>query len=283
MGSCKRILLWKLLAITLMVSVGSFHLLVAQSAMAKTAARAAGELSFARQVTLNGTAAISGITVFSESRVKTSSVGAATVNLNKLGRVGLGPETEMTLRFAEGMVGGTLHAGQVVVNAPAGVKIAIVTADGTALTEGKQATVLTVDVTGGKMRVAASLGSAQVNSGNKVEKVEAGQEVSVSAKTSSQTHRVRTIAIGTLSAGGGIGALALGSLGSSARFLGFTPPTSTASVFPSVGGGAKPDAFGDPPCRNFFGNTGNSFVCRDYFNTHCLGNPSIRGVCNPFQ
>jgi len=280
MKSRKSTSLRKALAVISMLALSSLGLLAA-SGLAKTAARASGELSFARQVSVNGTGVISGITVFSESRVKTSPVGAATINLNKLGRVGLGPETELTLRFSEGLVGGMLHSGRVVINVPAGVKISLITAEGTAATEGKTASALTVDVTGGQMRVAAGLGSAQVNSGGKVERVEAGQEVSVSARPASQSHRRRAIALGTLGASGGFGALALSSLGSSAHYLGFKSPT--ASVFPSAGGSRGTDGFGDPPCRDFFGNFGsNAFICRDYFNTHCLAQPSRRGVCNPF-
>jgi len=276
----------KLLSWALSLTLSSCHLLVASSAMAKTGAKLMGELSFARQVTVNGTGVISGITIYSDSRVKTSQLGAATVNLDRLGRIGLGSDTDLLLRFSEGMIGGNLISGRVTVNAAPGVKISIVTADGVATSEGKQGAVLTVDVTGGNTRVASSLGEARVTSGNKVEKVEAGDEVSVSGKTPSQgSRRGRTIAIGALGAGGGLSALALGAFGSTSRSLGFT--SATATVFPNASSGpsSAPDAFGDPPCRDFFGNSpfNNRLVCRDYFNTHCLAQPSRRGVCNPFR
>jgi len=204
----------KMLAITLMLTVSSFSTLVATSVMAQTAPKAAGELTVSGPVTLNGTAAISGATVFNDSRVKTSRTGAATVNLGKLGRIDLGPETEMTLRFSDGNVGGNLLSGRAVVSAPVGVGISVATADGVAVSEGKQAAVLTVDVTCGNTRVAASRSDAKVTSGNKVEYVAAGQEVAVGTQTAGATQGSRCTRLSAAGAGvgGGLSAGAIAAL-----------------------------------------------------------------------
>lgn len=178
----------KILVTMLVLSLGSFPLLVTGSTAAKTVA---GELLFARQVTLNGTAAISGLTVFSESRFQTSPSGAATINLNQLGRIGLGPETEMTLRFTESMMGGSLLSGRVIVSAPAGVKILVVTAQGLTQSDGKQATALTIDVTDGHTRVVANLGDAEVTSGHRIEYVAEGKEVVVGTKAANKSARTK--------------------------------------------------------------------------------------------
>ena len=146
----------KALAVAVMMAVSSFYLLVTTSALAQTAAKAAGELSVTGNVTINGTPAISGATVFSDSEVKTSGNGSATVNLGKLGRVQLGPESEMTLNFTDGKVGGNLSAGRAVVTTPAGIAVAVATSEGTAIADGKSASTLTVDVTCGNTRVAAA-------------------------------------------------------------------------------------------------------------------------------
>src|SRR5689334_14728906 len=125
----------KALAIAVMVTVGSFYSLVTTSALAQSA-KAAGELSVSGSVTINGTSAISGATVFSDSKVKTARNGAATINLGKLGRVQLGPESEMTLSFTDGKIGGNLSSGRAVVTAPAGVAIGVATSEGVATADG---------------------------------------------------------------------------------------------------------------------------------------------------
>ena len=61
--SRKPTTLRKALAVTLMVTVGSFYTLVTTSVMAQTAPKSSGELSVSGQVMLNGTAAISGATI----------------------------------------------------------------------------------------------------------------------------------------------------------------------------------------------------------------------------
>ena len=206
--SRKPTTLRKTLAVGLMLAVGSFYTLVTIPAMAQTAPKASGELAISGPVTLNGTAAISGATVFSDSTLKTGRNGGATVNLGKLGRVELGPESEMTLRFSEGTVGGNLRAGRAVVNAPAGVGISVVTADGIAVSDGKQAAALTVDVTCGNTRVAASRSDAKVTAGNKVEYVAAGQEVQVGQAAAAASRCTRLSAANQ----GGMGGLSAGAI-----------------------------------------------------------------------
>jgi hypothetical protein len=174
-----------MMSIALMLSVGSLYTFGATSALAQSApAKSAGELSVVGAATINGTPAISGATVFSDSRIKTSRNGAATINLGKSGRVELGPDSEMTLRFSDGMVGGNLVAGRAVVSAPAGVAVSVATNDGVAASDGRQPSSLTVDVSCGNTRVASSRSEARVTAGSKVETVAAGQEVAVGTQAS---------------------------------------------------------------------------------------------------
>jgi hypothetical protein len=175
----------------MMLTVGSFYTLVTNSAIAQTS-KASGELSVTGSVMINGTQAISGATVFNDTKVKTSRNGAATVNLGKLGRVQLGPESEMTLRFSDGNIGGNLNAGRAVVSAPAGVSISVATTEGVATSDGKDAASLTIDVTCGNTRVAASRSAAKVTSGSKVEYVAAGNEVAVGAQGAPRCARLST-------------------------------------------------------------------------------------------
>lgn len=209
--SSKPTTLRKMLAVTLVLTVGSFYSLVTTTTLAQTA-KVAGDLSVTGQVTLNGAAAISGATVFSDSRVKTGQKGGAIVNLGKLGRIELGPEAEMTLSFSESTIGGNLLSGRAVVSAPTGVGISVTTSDGNAVADGKQATALTVDVACGNTRVASSRGEAKVNSNNKVESVAAGHEVAVGTQTpGSRCTRLTAGGAGAAGAGGG-GGLSTGAI-----------------------------------------------------------------------
>jgi hypothetical protein len=207
----------KALTVAVMLAVSSFYSLVGASALAQSV-KTAGELSVTGSVMINGTQAISGATIFSDSQIKTARNSGATISLGKLGRVQLGPESEMTLRFTEGNVGGNLTAGRAIVSAPAGISINVATAEGIATADGKQAATLTIDVTCGNTRVAATRSAAKVTSGSKVEVVAAGSEVAVGQaagaprcarlSTASQSQGLSTGAIAALIIAGVGGAVA---------------------------------------------------------------------------
>jgi hypothetical protein len=212
--SRKPAMLQKALTVSLMITVSSFYTLVPVTALAQTGSKASGELSVSGPVTINGTAAISGATIFSDSTIKTSHKGSATVNLGKLGRVQLGPESEMLVRFSDGMVGGNLAAGRAVASTPAGVSVSIATREGTAVADGKQASVLTIDVTCGNTRVMSTRGDATVTSNGKVESVAAGHEVAVGqASQAPRCTRLTTSSFGTGLSSGALAALLIAGAG----------------------------------------------------------------------
>jgi hypothetical protein len=202
----------KALAIALMLSVGGFYSLITNSALAQSAAKAAGELSVKGNVTINGTSAISGATIFSDSLVKTQRGGGATINLGKLGRVQLGPESEMRLRFADGSIGGNLTSGRAVLSAPTGVAISIATSEGVTTADGKQASALTIDVTCGNTRVAAGRNGAKVTAGGKDQYVAAGSEVAVGQAQAPRCTRLSTAREPGLSSGA-VAALVIAGVG----------------------------------------------------------------------
>ncbi len=204
----------KALSVAMMVTVGCFYSLVSTSALAQTAK--SGELTVAGSVMINGTQAISGATVFSESKIKTARLSGATINLGKMGRIQLGPESEMTLRFTDGNIGGNLTAGRAVVSAPAGVSISVATAEGIATADGKQASALTIDVTCGNTRVASARSAAKVTSGAKVETVAAGSEVAVGQQPAAGAPRCARLATTSFSdklSSGAIAALIIAGVG----------------------------------------------------------------------
>jgi len=163
-------------ALILALFVGSFFFTI--TAIADPTSNASGELLVAKEVTLDDAPASAGLTVLSGSRIKTGLGGQVTVNLSKLGRVTLGPDTEAVLTFSEGVVGGELLSGWMVISAPKGVRISHMTADGAVIADGSLSSLLTIDVTSGNTRVESS--GASVLSGNKREVVVAGEELEFS-------------------------------------------------------------------------------------------------------
>jgi len=220
----------KALTVAVMMAVSSFYSLVGASALAQSS-KAAGELSVTGSVMINGTPAISGATIFSDSKIKTSRNSAATINLGKQGRVQLGPESEMTLRFVDGNIGGNLTAGRAVVNAPAGVSINVATAEGIATADGKQAVTLTIDVTCGNTRVAATRSGAKVTSGSKVETVAAGSEVAVGQAQAPRCARLSTASQSQGLSTGAIAALIIAGVGGAVG--GIVAATQADDVTPS--------------------------------------------------
>jgi hypothetical protein len=202
----------KALTVVVMMTVGSFSSLLTNAAMAQVAPKLAGDVSVRGSVMLNGVTASNGATVFADGRIRTGSNSGATINLGKLGQVELEADSELVLRLEQNLIGGNLRAGRATVTAPKGVSVNILTADGIATAEGKDASVLTVDISCGNIRVMSIRNEAKVTAGSRVEIVPAGQEVSVG--TPQDAARCARIAQAPKGGGaaGGIGALSGGAL-----------------------------------------------------------------------
>ncbi len=169
----------KALTVIMMMTVGSFSSLLTNAAMAQVAPKLAGDISVRGSVMLNGVNASNGATVFADGRVRTGSNSGATINLGKLGQVELDADSELVLRLEQNLIGGSLRAGRATVTAPKGIAINVLTADGIATAEGKDASVLTVDISCGNIRVMSVRNEAKVTAGSRVEIVSAGKEVSI--------------------------------------------------------------------------------------------------------
>lgn len=171
----------------LVITVGIFQSLHMGSVLAQVTPRLAGDLSIKGFVTLNGLNAANRATVFDGGHIKTGNNSSALISLGKRGQIELGPNSELILKSDAETLGGNLRSGQATINAYAGVNINILTSDGIAATDGKDASVLTVDVACGNTRVNSSQGDARVTAGNRVEIVAAGQEVAVGAQQQTAT------------------------------------------------------------------------------------------------
>lgn len=105
-----------------------------------------GQLIVTGAVTVNDKKAISGTSVFNNSRLSVACAGGnrAIVSLGRLGRIELNPGAQLLLRFADGLISGELVTGRIIVNAPAGVKVAINTPEGVSAADGKEPAALAV-------------------------------------------------------------------------------------------------------------------------------------------
>jgi hypothetical protein len=147
----------------------AFFTLTAGAVSAQSPAKApwkvTGEIVSASKTTINGFSAISGATVFNNNRIRTGKEGAAIINLGRLGRIELGPDTDMTLRISEASIGGELRStqtGQMIVSAQKGVTVAVNAAEGVVTTDGREPAVLTIYLDGKSPRVIAHRGTANV-------------------------------------------------------------------------------------------------------------------------
>lgn len=193
----------KTLTVTLMVAVGSLNTLV----LAQVSPKLSGEMSVRGTVTLNGINATSGATVLDMGKIKTANNGVATINLGSLGQVELASDSELVLKVDNGVIGGNLRSGKVIVSTPSGVRVNILTTEGVAATEGNEAAIVSVDVSCGNTRVMSSKSDARLTSGTKVEYVAAGQEIAVGSPNP-QAPNCKRMAVIPAHAGLASGALA---------------------------------------------------------------------------
>lgn len=179
--------------------------------LAAQQAAPSGELSVVGQVSVNGTNAISGATVFSDSAITTGQNSSAVVSLGKLGRVELLPNSSLKLTFSEGAVTGALDAGKVRFSTSSGVASSVVTKDGTAVADNSSPNVFVVDVECGNTIVSTQAGRVELRAGSTVKQIAAGnQDTAGTAQPGSRCTRLtRDTEFGALS-GGALALLLLG-------------------------------------------------------------------------
>jgi hypothetical protein len=82
------------------------------------------------QVTVNGEVAQSGRSIFSDSTITTADNGTATINLGKVGKIELAPNSSLIVNFDQNSITGNLSSGSVTVIGSADTTSAITTANG---------------------------------------------------------------------------------------------------------------------------------------------------------
>lgn len=162
----------KFVAAGVAVAVLSVYSMVA---LAAPGTKASGELSVSGQVTVNGQKVISGGTLFSDSTINTADQSSASVNISKLGRVELAPNSSLRLSFADNNLTAMLETGSAHVSTLAGITVNLTTKDGTVVVDGSQATSFTVNASRGRTSIATESGLAQLRSGGSVKQIAAGE------------------------------------------------------------------------------------------------------------
>jgi hypothetical protein len=152
--------------------------------LASPAAKAAsGELMVSGNVTVNGETVVSGGTLFSDSVVTTAENSTVTVNLSKLGRVELTPNSSLRISFTEKGITGLLDSGSAHVSTLAGVAVNFTTKDGAVVVDGSQATSFTVNVIKGVTSLTTHSGLALLRVGSTSKQVAAGESASAGTPT----------------------------------------------------------------------------------------------------
>ena len=129
------------------------------------------------QVSFNGTAAISGATVFSDSTITTAARSSAVVSLGKLGRVEVLPASTMKLSFGDSNVSvSMLDAGRVRISSSSNITAGATTKDGQITSTGKQRNEFIVDTSCGNTFVSVKKGTVELRAGNSVKQIAAGNQ-----------------------------------------------------------------------------------------------------------
>jgi len=180
-----RVLLSGLCALAL---AGNYLL---QPTRAGAAAADSGQLSLANQVSINGTTAIPGQTVFSGTSIRVAKQGGAVLNLGRMGRIEVGGDSDFGFRMANNVVGGELNFGGVMLNVPAGVKIELSAAKGVITSDGASPASFLVGMKNGVVNIIPTLGSVEVEAGGKSEKVGVGELLKLTSDSTGGEHFLR--------------------------------------------------------------------------------------------
>ena len=170
--------------------------------LAAPGAKASGELTVSGNVTVNGQKVISGGTLFSDSVINTAEASSASVNISKLGRVELAPNSSLRIGFSATSITALLEAGSAHVSTLAGISVNLTTKDGTVVVDGSKATSFTVNALRGRTSISTESGLAELRAGGTVKQIAAGESATAGTPSPADDH------IGGLS-GGALAALLL--------------------------------------------------------------------------
>ncbi|MBP6821444.1 MAG: hypothetical protein KA368_07865 [Acidobacteria bacterium] len=137
------------------------------------------QLSFAKQVSVNGKEASAGQTLFNGDRIRVSGLGSAVINIGKLGRIEIGKDTEFILYISDNLIGGDLINGCMGIIASTGVNTSVKSNKGVVSSDGGQPDSYFLGQRGNQGRVIPSLGEAKILIDGKIETVSPGETLDI--------------------------------------------------------------------------------------------------------
>lgn len=143
------------------------------------------EITVTGQVTVNGQPAVSNSTIVSGSSIVTGANSSAIVNLGKNGRIELMSDSNVTLKFADNMITGSLESGQIRVMNMAGVATTFTTKNATVVADAGQANTFSINVgCGDEAKCAQTIvetvaGLVTIKDGSNSKQVAAGTDAAV--------------------------------------------------------------------------------------------------------
>lgn len=220
------------MALGLAVAVLSMYSMVVLAAPGQTQAKLSGELTASGEVSIDGAKAASGATVFSDSTISTAPNSSAIINLGKLGRVELQPNSSMKVSFSEAGLAGSLDTGRVRVSTLQGAAANVTTKDAAAVADSNQAAVFSVDVECGNTVVATQSGRVELRAGKGTKQIAAGsQDTAGQATPGTRCSRLRTEGLSGAIGGGALAALLAAAGGAiAAAIIGFTSDSNELNV-----------------------------------------------------
>jgi len=133
-----------------------------------------GEITVTGQVTVNGQPAVSNSTIMSGAVIATAQNSSAIVSLGKSGRVEILADSNMTLRFTDNSIVGTLTTGKAHVASSSGTATTITTKDTTVIADSGQADNFMVEVECSHTHVDTTTGVVTMRIGSTDKQVVAG-------------------------------------------------------------------------------------------------------------
>jgi hypothetical protein len=140
-------------------------------------------------VMVNGTSAISGATVSSDSAITTARDSSAIVSLGKLGRIEIAPETSVKLSYTNSSVtlkmsdsaapaeaAVTQSRSLIVLITAAGTSATVITDDGQVLIDNTKKNEITIDTSCGDTVVSVKKGSVELRAGTVFKQIAAGKQ-----------------------------------------------------------------------------------------------------------
>ena len=146
-----------------------------------------GIMSIAGTVTVDGTPAVSGQTLFTGSRIAIAEKSQSIVDLGSGTRFVLASETDLTLDFSKTNIASFLGKGKLRGFVPAGLPLTLRTADAELTTDASQPAAFTVQFLGHTTMVNVQKGRVEVRVGERLQSVGAGRVFSSAPGFSGQT------------------------------------------------------------------------------------------------